>query len=92
VRSADGTFYLVTDHLGSVVSVLDGSGSQVYSNASAKHHGASRPDRPFGQPRLSTSGSPTERGFTGQRELGAAGFADFRAASRSVAEGQRALV
>ena len=35
--------------------------------------------RPFGQPRLSTSGSPTDRGFTGQRELSQAGFADFNA-------------
>jgi RHS repeat-associated protein len=69
MRNADGTYYLLTDHLGSVVSVLDGSGAQVYEQRY----------KPFGQPRLSTSGSPTDRGFTGQRELAEAGFADFNA-------------
>jgi RHS repeat-associated protein len=69
MRNADGTYYLLTDHLGSVVSVLDGSGAQVYEQRY----------KPFGQPRLSTSGSPTDRGFTGQRELAQAGFADFNA-------------
>src|SRR3990170_381582 len=35
--------------------------------------------RPFGQPRLDDSGSPTDLGFTGQRELSGAGLGDFNA-------------
>jgi len=69
LRDASGTFYLLTDHLGSVVTVLDGSGAVV----------AEQRYRPFGQPRLTPGIGQTDRGFTGQRSLAAAGLQDFNA-------------
>ena len=81
VRESSGTFYLLTDHLGSVVAVLDASGAVV---------GEQR-YRPFGQPRLTPGITQTDRGFTEQQSLAAAGLQDFRAASRSEAEGQRTM-
>jgi len=64
-----GTFYLLTDHLGSVVTVLDAPGAVV---------GEQR-YRPFGQPRLTPGITQTDRGFTGQRSQSAAGLQDFNA-------------
>jgi len=69
LRDAGGTFYLLTDHLGSVVAVLDSSGAMV---------GEQR-YRPFGQPRLTPGIIQTDRGFTGQQSLSAAGLVDFNA-------------
>ena len=69
LRDAGGTFYLLTDHLGSVVAVLDASGAVV---------GEQR-YRPFGQQRLTPGITQTDRGFTGQQSLSAAGLVDFNA-------------
>ncbi len=69
LRDANGTFYLLTDHLGSVVAVLDGSGAVV----------AEQRYRPFGQPRLTPGIAQTDRGFTGQQSLAAAGLQNFNA-------------
>jgi len=55
LRDTGGTFYLLTDHLGSVVAVLDASGAVV---------GEQR-YRPFGQPRLTPGITQTDRGYTG---------------------------
>ena len=67
--SAGGKFYFLTDHLGGVVAVLDGSGAMV---------GEQR-YRPFGQPRLTPGIAQTDLGFTGQQSLPAAGLQDFNA-------------
>ncbi len=69
LRDAGGTLYLLTDHLGSVLAVLDASGAVV---------GEQR-YRPFGQPRLMPGITQTDRGFTGQQDLSAAGLQDFNA-------------
>jgi len=69
VRESSGTFYLLTDHLGSVVTVLDAPGAVV---------GEQR-YRPFGQPRLTPGITQTDRGFTGQQSLSAVGLVDFNA-------------
>jgi len=69
LRDAGGTVYLLTDHLGSVVTVIDASGAVV---------GEQR-YRPFGQPRLTPGITQTDRGFTGQQSLSAAGLVDFNA-------------
>jgi len=69
LRDSAGTFYLLTDHLGSVVAVLDATGAVV---------GEQR-YRPFGQPRLTPGITQTDRGFTGQQGLSAAGLVDFNA-------------
>ena len=53
LRDAGGTFYLLTDHLGSVVSVLDGGGAVVGEQLY----------RPFGQSRLTPGITQTDRGF-----------------------------
>ncbi len=69
LRDGGGTFYLLTDHLGSVATVLDVSGAVV---------GEQR-YRPFGQPRLAPGITQTDRGFTGQQGLSTAGLQDFNA-------------
>jgi len=69
LRDAGGTFYLLTDHLGSVVAVLDATGAVV---------GEQR-YRPFGQPRLTPGITQTDRGYTGQQSLTVAGLQDFNA-------------
>jgi len=60
---------LLTDHLGSVVAVLDATGAVV---------GEQR-YRPFGQPRLTPGITQTDRGYAGQQSLSAAGLVDFNA-------------
>ena len=69
LRDAGGTFYLLTDHLGSVVAVLDATGAVV---------GEQR-YRPFGQPRLTPGITQTDRGYTGQQSLAQAGLQDYNA-------------
>jgi len=69
LRDTGGTFYLLTDHLGSVVAVLDATGAVV---------GEQR-YRPFGQPRLTPGITQTDRGFTGQQDLSEVGLQDFNA-------------
>ena len=77
LRDAGGTFYLLTDHVGSVVAVVDGTGAVV----------AEQRYRPFGQPRLTPGIGQTDHGFTGQRSLSAAGLQDFNARWLDVALG-----
>jgi RHS repeat-associated protein len=66
---ATGTYFLVTDHLGSVVAVTDETAALVCEQRY----------KPFGQPRLSAAGALTDFGFTGQRGLAGAGLQDFNA-------------
>ncbi len=67
LRDVSGLHYLLTDHLGSVVAVLNAGGvlesEQRYL--------------PFGQARLGPGISQTDSGYTGQRLLAAAGVYDY---------------
>jgi len=69
LRDATGLYFLVTDHLGSVVAVTNNVATVVYEQRY----------KPFGQPRLGIEGAPTDFGFTGQRSLAGAGLQDFNA-------------
>ena len=69
LRDGRGKFYLLANSLGSVVAVLDGSGTVV----EAKRY------RLFGQPRLMPGIAQTDRGFTGQQSLAIVGLIDFNA-------------
>jgi RHS repeat-associated protein len=63
--------YLLTDHLGSVVAVADGSGNLVPDSQQRY--------MPFGQPRLTATGSTTDFTYTGQRALDEVGLMDYNA-------------
>jgi RHS repeat-associated protein len=69
----DGTTtrYLLTDHLGSVVAILDDSGNLV--NAQEQRY------MPFGTERLTPDITQTDFGYTGQRALAATGLMDYNA-------------
>ena len=65
-----GLQYLLTDHLGSIVAILDSVGDLVPDSEQRY--------MPFGEPRLAAD-SPTDFGFTGQRSLAAVGLMDYNA-------------
>jgi RHS repeat-associated protein len=69
----DGTTtrYLLTDHLGSVVAILDDSGNLV--NAQEQRY------MPFGEERFAGGITETDFGYTGQRALEAVGLMDYNA-------------
>ena len=64
MQGPDGLRYLLTDHLGSVVAVLDAAGELVSEQRYL----------PFGTERLAPDISQTDFGFTGQRDLAAVGL------------------
>jgi RHS repeat-associated protein len=66
----DGTLsYLLTDHLGSVSAVVDGTGTLI----------SQQRYEPFGAERPGEGITQTDFGFTGQRDLAAAGLMDYNA-------------
>jgi RHS repeat-associated protein len=69
MRTGSTTSYLLTDHLGSVSGVLDASGAL----ASEQRY------LPFGGERPSEGITETDFGYTGQRNLAAAGLMDYNA-------------
>ncbi len=68
-REDDSNYYLLTDHLGSVVGVANGSGSLISEQGYM----------PYGVPRLEPGIDETDFGFTGQRGLEAIGLMDYKA-------------
>ncbi len=69
MREDDSNYYLLTDHLGSVVGIADGSGSFI----------SEQRYMPYGLPRLDPGIDETDFGFTGQRALVGGGMIDYRA-------------
>ena len=69
VRKDDTDYYLLTDHLGSVVGIADGSGGPI----------SEQRYMPYGLPRLDPGIDETDFGFTGQRNLADIGLMDFSA-------------
>ncbi len=69
MREDDANYYLLTDHLGSVVGVADGGGDLV----------SEQRYMPYGTPRLEPGIDGTDFGFTGQRSLEAVGMMDYDA-------------
>ncbi len=63
------TYYLLTDHLGSVVAAMDSSGDLVSEQRYL----------PYGLARFTPGITETDSGFTGQRHLAAAGLMDYNA-------------
>jgi hypothetical protein len=68
MRDSSGLHYLLTDHLGSVVAVLDSSGDLESDERYL----------PFGGLRDSTGISQTDFAFTGQRNLSGVGLMDYK--------------
>jgi RHS repeat-associated protein len=68
MRDAEGVKYLLTDHLGSIVAVVDGAGELLEEQRYM----------PFGETRLAAE-TVTDFGFTGQRALEATGLMDYNA-------------
>jgi RHS repeat-associated protein len=71
MKDGDGVKYLLTDNLGSVVAVTDGSGNLVPDSQQRY--------MPFGEPRLAATGSTTDFSYTGQRALEDVGLMDYNA-------------
>jgi RHS repeat-associated protein len=69
MRDGDGLHYLLTDHLGSVVGVLDGNGSIETDERYL----------PFGGLRDTSRIAETDFAFTGQRNLSSVGLMDYNA-------------
>jgi RHS repeat-associated protein len=69
MRDGDGLHYLLTDHLGSVVGVLDGNGSLETDERYL----------PFGGLRDTSDITETDFAFTGQRNLSDVGLMDYNA-------------
>ena len=69
MREDDSNYYLLTDHLGSVVGVADGSGTLI----------SDQRYMPYGLPRLEPGIDETDFGFTGQRSLTLTGVSDYQA-------------
>jgi RHS repeat-associated protein len=63
------TYYLLTDHLGSVVAVADSEGDLVSEQRYL----------PYGEGRFTPGITETDFGFTGQRNLAAVGLMDYHA-------------
>jgi RHS repeat-associated protein len=69
LRDGEGLHYLLTDHLGSIVGVLDGNGDIESEQRYL----------PYGGPRYSPDIAETDFAFTGQRSLEAVGLMDYNA-------------
>jgi RHS repeat-associated protein len=69
MRDSSGLHYLLTDHLGSVVAILDSSGDLESDERYL----------PFGGLRDTTGISQTDFSFTGQRNLSSVGLMDYNA-------------
>ena len=69
MQGPDGLQYLLTDHLGSIVAVIDEQGNLLSEQRYL----------PFGAERLVPDIAQTDFGFTGQRDLAAVGLMDYNA-------------
>ncbi len=67
MREDDTNYYLLTDHLGSVVGISDESGSLI----------SQQRYMPYGLSRLEPGIDETDFGFTGQRQLPTIGLQDY---------------
>ncbi len=70
LQNSDGLQYLLTDHLGSVNAVVDGTGALISEQRYLPFGG----ERPIGN-----GMTQTDFGYTGQRDLAAAGLMDYNA-------------
>jgi RHS repeat-associated protein/uncharacterized repeat protein (TIGR01451 family) len=68
MRDSEGTKYLLTDHLGSVVGLVDNNGTLIEEQRYM----------PFGEARLASI-TETDFGYTGQRMLSGTGLMDYNA-------------
>jgi RHS repeat-associated protein len=71
MRVGSTLYYVLKDHLGSASVVTDASGNTI-SGGEARYY-------PFGEARFSTSSIPTDRLFTGQREITGLGIYHYGA-------------
>ena len=67
MREDNSNYFLLTDHLGSIVGIVDGSGSLI----------SEQRYMPYGLPRLEPGIDETDFGFTGQRMLIETGLIDY---------------